>query len=259
MLFLREFWVFGLKQAYACMFGGYLLLLIVVTKLWYPENEFLYRYDFLFLAALVFQIAMLVLKLETLREALVILVFHLVATGMEIFKTSDAIGSWEYPESFNLSVFGVPLFVGFMYSAVGSYIARIWRLFDFQFSYYPNKYFSWMLVFLIYLNFFTHHYTYDIRVFLLVLTVILFFKCFVFFRVLDVYRSMPLLLGWLLVAFFIWFAENVATYFNIWIYPSQKDGWHMVSLSKWMAWFLLMILSFVLVSIVQKPRIRKNS
>jgi uncharacterized membrane protein YoaT (DUF817 family) len=31
----------------------------------------------------------------------------------------------------------VPLFTGFMYAAIGSYIARCWRLFDFRFTRHP--------------------------------------------------------------------------------------------------------------------------
>ncbi|WP_449360792.1 DUF817 family protein [Alishewanella longhuensis] len=58
---------------------------------------------------------------------------------MELFKTSDAIGSWHYPEAFIFGVGNVPLFTGFMYSAVGSYIARVWRIFQFEYSGYPQK------------------------------------------------------------------------------------------------------------------------
>ena len=64
-------------------------------------------------------------------EAKVILMFHAVGTVMEIFKTSA--GSWIYPEANLLRIGGVPLFTGFMYAAVGSYLARVWRLFDFRF------------------------------------------------------------------------------------------------------------------------------
>ena len=97
--FLREFWLFGIKQASASIFGGYLLFLILLTKFWYPF-ETLYRNDFLFLAALGFQLTLLVLRLESPREAAVILIFHVVATAMEVFKTSDAIGAWHYPGEF---------------------------------------------------------------------------------------------------------------------------------------------------------------
>jgi len=95
--FAHEFWLFGIRQASACVFGAYLLSLILLTELWYPIDCPLYRNDFLFLAAVGFQIVLLTLRLESLREAAVILVFHVVATVMEVFKTSHAIGAWHWP------------------------------------------------------------------------------------------------------------------------------------------------------------------
>lgn len=129
--FLYEFVCFSVKQAWACLFGGVMIGLLIATSLWYPPHAPLARYDFLFLAALAIQLAMLAFRLERLDEAKVILVFHVVGTVMEIFKTG--IGSWVYPEAAFFHVAGVPLFSGFMYAAVGSYIARAWRLFDFRF------------------------------------------------------------------------------------------------------------------------------
>ncbi|NVJ51385.1 MAG: DUF817 domain-containing protein [Gammaproteobacteria bacterium] len=252
--FIFEFIQFGLKQAYACLFGGFLLLVMVVTKYWYPL-ESLHRYDFIFLAAIVFQLFLLLFKLETWRESLVIVVFHVVATIMELFKTSDAIGSWYYPEAYYFGIANVPLFTGFMYSAVGSYLTRVWRIFDFRFSYYPAKYLTVILVTLIYLNFFTHHFIWDIRWWLLGFTVVLFFRTQIYFKVATEYRSMPLLFGWFLVALFIWFAENVATFVDIWHYPEQAEVWQLVSLAKLSSWYLLMLLSFVLVSFVNPVRV----
>ena len=252
--FTREFLLFGVKQASACIFGGYLLALILLTRWWYPEWMPLYRNDALFVAAVLFQLALLLGRFETPREALVIVIFHVVATGMEVFKTSDAIGSWHYPGESVLRVGNVPLFAGFMYSAVGSYIARIWRIFDFRFSHYPPQWSTVVLVALVYLNFFTHHYVIDIRYGLLLLTALLFGRCQVYFRVDRRHRHMPLLLGWLLTAAFIWLAENISTWAGIWLYPTQGASWHLVPLSKLIAWFLLMLLSFVLVSLVHRPR-----
>ena len=91
-----EFLVFGLKQAWACLFGGALLTLSIVTRFYYPLDHLLTRYDFLFLSALSIQILMLVLRLETLNDAKVIAIFHIVGTLMEVFKTH--MGSWTYPE-----------------------------------------------------------------------------------------------------------------------------------------------------------------
>ncbi|HEX7872878.1 MAG TPA: DUF817 family protein, partial [Sphingobium sp.] len=120
-----EFLLFGFKQGWACLFGALMLALLLGTHLFYPAGAPLHRYDFLTLAAIGIQVAMLVLRLETPREAIVICAFHVIGTIMELFKTQA--GSWIYPEQSLLHVGAVPLFSGFMYAAVGSYIARIWR------------------------------------------------------------------------------------------------------------------------------------
>ncbi len=255
--FVYEFWLFGLKQAYACVFGGFLLLVMLVTSVWYPL-EALHPYDFIFLAAILFQVGLLVFRLETLREALVIVVFHLVATVMELFKTSDAIGSWVYPEEFVFGIGNVPLFTGFMYSAVGSYIARIWRLFEFEFSHYPPKIYTVLLVTAIYINFFSHHFIVDLRWLILLITGLMFWRTTIYFKIIKTPRKMPLLLGWLLVALFIWIAENIATYANIWIYPNQSLEWNMVPLAKLSSWYMLMLLSFVLITVINDVRIRET-
>ena len=70
---------------------------------------------------------------------------------------------------------------------------------------------------------------------------------------------MPILLGFFLVALFIWFAENIGTLSQAWIYPNQRDGWAMVPATKLVAWYLLMIISVVLVSLVNKPEPMEDS
>ncbi|MFN4114459.1 MAG: DUF817 domain-containing protein [Sphingomonadaceae bacterium] len=248
-LWLYEFLLFGFKQAWACLFGGLLLALLLATHLLYPDTAPLHRYDFLTIAAIAIQAAMLALRLETWREARVILIFHVVGTVMELFKT--AAGSWTYPEASVLHIGAVPLFSGFMYAAVGSYIARVWRIFDFRFSHYPPHWATWLLAGAIYVNFFAHHWTVDIRMGLFAATAVLFWNTRVHFRNWRVHRWMPLLLGFGLVALFIWFAENIATFANAWHYPGQEDGWEPVSISKLGSWYLLMLISFVLVALVQ--------
>ena len=158
---LYEFVRFGIKQGWACLFGALLLALLIGTHLLYPKGAWLARYDFLVLAAVAIQVAMLAFKLETWEEARVIFVFHVVGTAMEIFKTS--VGSWLYPEASLLRIGGVPLFSGFMYAAIGSYIARCWRLFDFRFTRHPPLWALSLLATAIYVNFFAHHYLPDAR------------------------------------------------------------------------------------------------
>ncbi|MCB1505741.1 MAG: DUF817 domain-containing protein [Hyphomicrobiaceae bacterium] len=248
---LYEFFRFGIKQGWACLFGGLLLALLIATHFAYPRDATLSRYDFLAVAAVTIQAAMLRFGLETMEEARVILVFHIVGTVMEIFKTS--VGSWVYPEASLLRIGGVPLFTGFMYAAVGSYIARCWRLFDFRFTRPPPMWALSVLAFAIYVNFFTHHYVWDMRLVLFAAAAALFGPCTIHYRVWYVHRRMPLLLGLVLVAVFIWLAENIGTFTAAWAYPSQKAGWHVVSPGKLGAWFLLMIISYVLVAWINRP------
>jgi uncharacterized membrane protein YoaT (DUF817 family) len=87
---LYEFVRFGMKQAWACLFGGLMVFLLIVTHFYYPRGAALARYDFLFLAALSLQALLLTLRLETFEEAKVIFAYHVVGTAMELFKTSAA-------------------------------------------------------------------------------------------------------------------------------------------------------------------------
>ncbi|MAS06078.1 MAG: hypothetical protein CL534_15550 [Ahrensia sp.] len=249
---LIEFIVFGLKQAWACLFGGIMLLLIMATRVAWPEDTWLARYDFVFLCALAVQIAMLGFKLETVGEAKAIFLFHLVGTGMELFKT--AAGSWVYPEEAFFRIGGVPLFSGFMYASVGSYLARVSRIFDFRFSGYPPFWTTVVIAVAIYINFFSHHYIIDMRYGIFSITAVLFARTWVHYRVFRFRHRMPLLLGWFLVTLFIWFAENIATWSHAWLYPAQQGGWTPVSVAKIGSWYLLMIISFVLVTLVHRPK-----
>ena len=116
----------------------------------------------------------------------------------------------------------------------------------------------WTLVLLaagIYVNFFAHHYVWDARVLLFAFTALLLGRCWVHFKVWQVHRRMPLLAGFALVALFIWFAENIGTFTAAWVYPNQRHGWTLVSLGKAGAWFLLMIISYVLVALVNRPQL----
>jgi uncharacterized membrane protein YoaT (DUF817 family) len=250
---LFEFVMFGIKQAWACLYGGTMLALLILTMLFWPkEGALLSRFDFLFLAAIALQVLLVALKLERLEEVKVIAIFHVVGTVMEIFKTH--MGSWTYPGDAFFKIGGVPLFTGFMYACVGSYIARITRLMDLRFSSYPPIWTTWVLAIGAYVNFFTHHFGPDIRVGLYLLSILIFVRTRVYFTPDQKARWMPMLIGFLLVSLFIWFAENIGTFTNTWIYPHQKGGWHLVPLAKMGAWYLLMLLSFVLVTHVHPPK-----
>ena len=253
---LFEFISFGIKQGWACLFGGLMLAMLVGTYLFYPADAALPRYDLITLMAVLIQALMLLFKLETWDEARIILIFHIVGTVMEVFKTH--MGSWIYPEASVLNIMGVPLFSGFMYACVGSYIARVWRIFDFRFDRFPPLKWQAVLAVLAYINFFAHHYLPDIRWALFVGVILLYGRTMIWFKVDETHRPMPLIIGLFLVALFIWFAENLGTYARAWSYPGQEAGWHMVSPAKLGSWYLLILISFVLVAAVHRP-VKKHS
>ena len=248
---LYELLRFGLKQGWACLFGGIAVTLMIATWRYYPANAALPRYDFLLLCMVAVQIVLLAGRLETSDEAKVILIYHVVGTAMEIFKTS--VGSWIYLEPNFFRIGGVPLFTGFMYSCIGSYLCRAWRLFDFAFTNHPRRRGLIVLSMAIYLNFFTHHFMVDLRWLLFAASAWLFGRTTVHFRVWHERRAMPLLLGLVLVSVFIWLSENIGTFTKIWLYPSQRHGWSMVSIDKLGSWFLLLIISYTLVSLINAP------
>jgi uncharacterized membrane protein YoaT (DUF817 family) len=86
----------GFKEGWACLFGATLLALLLLTKWLWPAGIAFARYDFLFLSALAIQAMLLLFRMETVREAQIIFIFHVIGTAMELFKTN--VGSWTYPE-----------------------------------------------------------------------------------------------------------------------------------------------------------------
>jgi len=247
-----EFVVFVLKQAWACAFGAALLLVIVMARLFHPDDAALARNDLLTLSAVLIQVLMLALRLETLRELRVIVLFHITGTIMELFKTD--VGSWAYAAEGVLRIGGVPLFSGFMYAAVGSYMVRVHRLFDLRFDRYPRRWLTAVVAAAIYVNFFTHHFWWDARWVLLGAVVLLWARTVMHARIRRLVIRLPLLAVFAGVAFFIWLAENIGTWAGAWAYPSQVGGWEPVPISKLGSWFLLMIISVVLVTWVYPPQ-----
>ncbi len=242
-------------QASAAIFGISLLAMISATALlWpliWPEGAPVARYDALLLGALAIQAVLLASRLETWAEARAILLFHLVGTAMELFKTE--MGSWVYPEPGLFRIAGVPLFTGFMYSAVGSYVARSWRLFDARLDRAPPFWVAGALAAAAYANFFAHHFVWDARWLLFGLSIALFARTGVTVRFpvakTTAVARVPILAVFLGLAVLIWVAENIATWGAVWLYPTQEAGWRPVSPAKIGSWFLLGMLSVVLAAL----------
>jgi uncharacterized membrane protein YoaT (DUF817 family) len=241
-----EFWRFGVLQARACVFAGAFLAVLLTSR--YVSIPGLARPDFILLAALTLQAALLLGRVETLAEAGVLAVFHALGLGLELFKTHPAIRAWTYPELGRFSVGTVPLYSGFMYAAVASYMCQAWRVLRLRLTHYPPRGITLALCLAIYVNFFTHHWLADIRWWLAGGVLVAFARTRVHFTVLAKERSMPLALSFGLIGFFVWVAENISTFLGAWVYPHQQAGWAIVSTGKISAWALLVILTFVLVA-----------
>ena len=244
---VAELVMFFLKMGWASLFGALLLIAMIVTDHIWQTHWPVARYDALLAYALTLQILFLALRMESWREARVILLFHLTGTVMEVFKVNA--GSWAYPGEGLIKLWGVPLFSGFMYASVGSFMARAIRLFDMRFAPYPPFWATMLLAIAIYVNFFAHHFLPDIRLGLFAATLVLFIRTRVWFHIGSTWYWMPLPLAAFLSSVFLWLAENIGTATQIWLYHGQtaKD-W--VSLSKMGSWYLLLFVSFTTVTVV---------
>lgn len=233
---------FGWMEALSCLFPAALfagLALSRVVPLPLP------RYDLLLIFCVVLTLFFWLIGLETWREVLVIAGFHLLGLGLELFKVK--VGSWSYPGDAYTKFAGVPLFAGFMYAAVGSYICQAWRRFDLGVTGYRPLLTS-ACALLIYANFFTHHWLPDFRIPIALLLLFVTRRTWVHFTVGPRRYKMPLAVSFVLIGFFLWLAENGATFLDAWNYPDQVNVWQLVHPAKFGAWSLLVCLSFALVA-----------
>lgn len=246
---LAEFIMFGLKMAWACLFAGAMLAGIIITKLVWPEDATLARYDFLVIYAVGLQAVFLFFKLENWSEARVILLFHVSGTVMEVFKLQ--MGSWGYPEAGLLKIGGVPLFSGFMYASVGSFMARAIRIFDMRFARYPPFWATVILALAIYANFFSHHYIWDMRYVLFAATLLVFWRVRIYFTPFGHRLWMPLVIAAFLSSLFLYAAENIGTLTGTWLYAGSLS-YSFAGIAKLGSWYLLLYVSFVQVTLVNR-------
>ncbi|CAM2914672.1 DUF817 domain-containing protein [Paenibacillus sediminis] len=241
---------FAYLQALSCIFPVVIFATLALSKL--VTIPLLPRYDFILLVCLITQIFMLVFKLETFDELKVICMFHVIGLALELYKVH--MGSWSYPDAGYSKLFGVPLYSGFMYASVASYICQAWRRMQLQITGWPRPFWAVIISVLIYLNFFTHHYLFDARWLLTIFLFPIFFKTTVHYKVNQKTFKMPIILSFLLIGFFIWIAENISTFFGAWQYPDQQTSWSPVHLGKISSWFLLVIISVIIVAQLKRVK-----
>lgn len=240
---------FTLIQLACCAFPIAVFVGLAATALVWGRVEVpIARYDALLVFVLTVQITFVALRLETWRELGVICAFHAIGLALEVFKVS--VGSWSYPDAGVVRLGGVPVFSGFMYASVGSYICQAFRRFDLRVGG-----FRWLPVSLLavaaYANFFTHHVLPDLRWIIALGFLVALWGSTVHFTVGGERYWMPTVQAFVLIGAVLWLAENAATFLGAWSYPDQQNGWHMVHVGKFGSWALLITLSFVLVAAVK--------
>ena len=106
----------------------------------------------------------------------------------------------------------------------------------------------------IYLNFFSERWLPDARWVLTALVLLVFRRAAANFAVRGVHYALPMPVAFALIGFFLWVAENIATFFGAWQYPNQHGPWHPVALAKMSSWSLLVIFSFLLVAQLKRVK-----
>jgi uncharacterized membrane protein YoaT (DUF817 family) len=242
---VRQLLRFAAVEATCCLFAVLFFAGLAVTRV-VPLP--LAPYDALLLWCLVITAGLWWTGWESTREVGVIAVFHVVGLVLEVWKTAH--GSWSYPGEAALEVGDVPLYSGFMYAAVGSYVCQAWRRLDLRVTGYRPLATS-VVAALVYLNFFTSHVVADVRVPLAVALLLATWGTWVWFTVGGVRYRMPLALSFVLIGLFLWLAENAATLLGAWRYPHQESVWSLVHPGKLGSWSLLVVVSIVLVATVK--------
>ncbi|WP_377267206.1 DUF817 domain-containing protein [Peterkaempfera sp. SMS 1(5)a] len=248
---VRQLLLFARIEARCCAFAVALLSGVALSGV-LPRLP-VARYDLLLVYGVLLTLLFRFRGWESGRDLAVIGICHAVGLAFELVKV--ALGSWSYPEPALLKFHGVPLYGGFLYAAVGSYVCRAWRLLDLRLTGYragPTA----VVAAGVYVNFFGHHWLPDLRWLLAGCLLAVTARAQVWFTVGERRHRMPLALSFTLIGFFLWVAENIATAVGAWRYPYQISQWQPVSWQKFGAWALLISVTFVLVERSRRAPVR---
>lgn len=232
------------KLAQSCTFAFALVALLIVTK--FVHLPWLARYDWMFLFCVAIQLLMVKARMETWKDAAVVGVFHLLGTGLEIYKVAQ--GSWSYPGDSLLRVGDVPLYAGFMYGSVASFMCLAWKKMSLRASDWPNTPTALTVANLIYLQFYFPVWHFGARFVMLAIIAAIFWRSRVHFTCDGQRWQMPMPVAFALIGSMIYVAENIGTAVGAWRYPYQAHGWVMVHPTKMLAWTLLMTVSLIVVA-----------
>jgi uncharacterized membrane protein YoaT (DUF817 family) len=227
------------REAISATFSLVLLAAIALTDA--VRVPGIARYDLLLVVGVVTQVVMVWRKMETWLDVLVMALYHGLGLLLETYKVNH--GSWSYPEAALTKIGNVPLYSGFMYASVASYMSVAYRVFRLEFGGWPGKWWSGLALVLVYGQFFLPAQNLAIRAALAGVIVAVYWRCWVHFDAGGVRLKMPLNVSFGLIGFFVWVAENWATHFHGWVYPNQLDGWEPVQFSKVLSWSLMVVVS----------------
>ena len=200
------------------------------------------RYDVMLVYCVGLQAAMVRRGMETPRELWAVGAFHGLGLLLEFQRT--AAGAWSYPDPGLLRIGRVPLFSGFMYAGVASYLLQAWRRFGLGFDRLPPAALGIALAVAAYASFFVPVVG---RPALIALILLVYARTGVRFTVEGERYRMPLALAFALVGGAIWVGENAGTFLGAWRYPHQAAGWRPVEGGKAAAWLLLVVVGFTVV------------
>lgn len=231
-------------EAQACAFPFALVALLALTRA--VELPWIARYDWMFVFCVLIQLVMVALRIETWRDAAVVGLFHLLGMGLELYKVSN--GSWSYPGESLLAVGPVPLYAGFMYGSVASFMALAWRKHRLHPEGWPPTPAALLVGVLIYLQFFVPTWSIASRIAMVIVVAFAFRRCTVHFDCAGDRYWIPMPLAFLLIGSMIYVAENIATFLGAWSYPYQAEGWVPVHGAKLFSWVLLMTVSLIVVA-----------
>jgi len=251
---IRELHAFAWHEGWSCLFAVTVFAALGLTQA--VRVPGLPRYDLMLLICVATQALLLLTRWETRDEFKVICMFHAIGVGLEWFKVSH--GSWVYPEDAYSKICGVPLYAGFMYASVASFMCQAWRRHDLRYPGWPPAWQCFLLIVVIYGNFFTNRWLPDARWLIFAAVLVVFRRTRVTFVNNGPRRWMPLVCAFALIAFFVWMAENIASFLNAYRYPHQHVGWKAVPWQKWTSWNLLVIVSLVLIAQLKSLKHRRD-
>ena len=230
---------FFMREARASVFALGLFAGLGLSHLPMP----LARYDFLLVWCLGLQVWMVRSGRERGREIAIVAAFHLLGLGLEAYKVRH--GSWSYPEPALTKVWRVPLYSGFMYASVASYMLGARSELGLRVVAMPPRWTLALALGAIYANFLLARVFGDVRWPLVVGLVLLLYRVRVEFAWGEGRARMPLVLSLALIGGFVFLAENLCTALGAWVYPHQALGWRPVEAGKIVSWGLMSTVAFL--------------